>query len=317
VASDPKNTPAPGGPQDERAKMMRVLIPAGAIALVVIVVAVIASGFGSGRKMSDGSDGSAEDPDLKEAAPGVKFRDLKEGQGNACTPGSKVKINYTGWLRDGTVFDSSKGNSVEFDLNGLIAGWQIGIPGMKPGGIRKLVIAPEKGYANQAKPGIPPGSTLIFEVELLESVGPRPRRSPAPADLTKLADGTSPTTDDPDVKSLGSGGLLYRDIKVGDGPEVKAGATVVVDYIGWLRSDGKMFDSSWKEGRGSFTRSLVPGAPNGVIPGWQQGMVGMKVGGIRKLVIPPELAYAAGGTPDGAIPPNATLVFEVELLWVK
>jgi len=309
VASDP-NTPA-GSPQDERAKMMRVLIPAGAIALIVVVVAVIASGFGGGRKMSDGSDGSTDDPGLREVAAGVKVRDLKEGHGDPCTPGSKVKINYAGWLKDGTEFDSSKGSPVEFDLNGLIPGWQVGIPGMKEGGIRKLVVAPDMGYGNQAKPKIPPGSTLIFEVELLEWTGPRPRRSPPPTDLTKLSDGSSPAVDDPDMKSIGSGGLLYRDIKVGDGPEVKAGAKVIVDYIGWLRSNGNMFDSSWKEGGRPFPANLS----GGVITGWMQGIPGMKVGGIRKLVIPPELAYK--DQPRGDIPPNSTLVFEVEVLGIK
>src|SRR5262245_27943742 len=103
MASDPKNNP-PGTP--DRAQLMRVLVPAGAIAVVVIRVAVIASLSGSTRKMSDGSDGSAEDPDLKEVVPGVRIRDLKEGQGEPCLTGAKVKINYTGWLTSGDEFDS-------------------------------------------------------------------------------------------------------------------------------------------------------------------------------------------------------------------
>src|SRR5438874_2847214 len=78
VASDPKSNPAAGGPADERAKMMRVLVPAAAVAVVVVLVAVIAGVTGRGeRKMSDGSDGTSADPELKDAGPGVRYRDLR------------------------------------------------------------------------------------------------------------------------------------------------------------------------------------------------------------------------------------------------
>jgi FKBP-type peptidyl-prolyl cis-trans isomerase len=308
VAAEPnKKTP-----DNDRAKMMRTLIPAGAIALVVILVAVIASLSGGERKMSDGSNGSADDPDLKEIATGVKVRDLKEGTGEPCQQGAKVKINYTGWLTDGIVFDSNKDKPpVEFELSGLIQGWQIGIPGMKPGGKRKLVIAPDKGYGNQAKGKIPPGSTLIFEVELISaSGGTRPRRTPSPTNLAKLVDGTAPNADDPNLMPIGDRGLKYRDIKVGDGDVVVAGAHVVMDYTGWRLPDGKMFDSSWKPGGRPLDIAL-----SGLIKGWQEGVPGMKVGGIRKLVIPPALGYPSGAGED--IPPGTTLVFEVELLGIK
>jgi peptidylprolyl isomerase len=303
------NTPA-GDP--DRAKMMRVLIPALAVGAIVILVAVITGmSDGSSKKMSDGSNGDVDDPDLKEAAPGVKYRDLKEGSGAACPPGAKVKVGYMGWLTDGTVFDSNK--SMEFGLDGVIDGWKEGIPGMKPGGIRKLVIAPEKAYGIRGSPPkIPGGSTLVFEVELLTVIpAQRSRRTPAPTDLTKLFDGTAPGAEDPNLIAIGDKGLKYRDLKEGDGPVVPpgTGSTVTVDYIGW-RTDGKMFDSSWKGGR-SFSTQL-----GGVVRGWQQGIPGMKVGGIRKLVIPPDLAYGAKGAGED-IPPNATLVFEVELLDVK
>jgi peptidylprolyl isomerase len=301
--------------------MMRVLIPALAVGAIVILVAVITGmSDGSSKKMSDGSNGSVDDPDLKEIEAGVKYRDVKVGSGDLCPEGAKVKINYTGWLPDGTVFDSNKDKGrgpAEFDLGGLILGWQVGIPGMKPGGIRKLVIQPSKGYGNQEKGKIPANSTLVFEVELISvAPGPRPRRSPAPTDLTKLADGTSPKADDPNLKTIGDKGLKYRDIKEGDGPVVQAGATVVVDYIGWRLVDGHKFDSSWNPSRKPLTADLTPGAARGVIPGWQEGVPGMKVGGIRKLVIPPELAYGQKGAGED-IPPNAALVFEIEVLQIQ
>src|SRR5262245_43397125 len=127
MASDPKKPSTPAGP--DRKQMMRVLIPAGAIAVIVILVAVIASLTGGGRNMSDGSDGSVNDPNLKDVG-GVKVRDLKEGSGEPCPVGAKVKVHYTGWLPDGSVFDSSKEKApVDFSLNRVVQGWGIGIPG--------------------------------------------------------------------------------------------------------------------------------------------------------------------------------------------
>jgi FKBP-type peptidyl-prolyl cis-trans isomerase len=81
-----------------------------------------------------------------------------------------VKAHYSGWLTNGTVFDSSRkrGEPSDFSLNAVVAGWQKGIPGMKVGGIRKLVIPPEMGYGSRGQRGIPANATLIFEVELIE-----------------------------------------------------------------------------------------------------------------------------------------------------
>jgi FKBP-type peptidyl-prolyl cis-trans isomerase len=106
------------------------------------------------------------------------------------------------------------------------------------------------------------------------------------------------------------GDLLMEDLVVGTGAEAVAGRTVEVDYTGWLL-DGKQFDSS--RGRGPFAFALGGGQ---VIKGWDQGVAGMRVGGTRRLTIPPELGYGLRGFP-GVIPPQATLVFEVVLLAVR
>jgi FKBP-type peptidyl-prolyl cis-trans isomerase len=114
----------------------------------------------------------------------------------------------------------------------------------------------------------------------------------------------------PGVKT--SSGLVYWDIRVGNGEVAKEGNRVRVHYTGWL-TNGKKFDSSVDAGK-PFDFTIGNGE---VIKGWEEGVAGMRVGGKRQLRIPPDLAYGADGTPDGSIPPNATLIFDVQLLGVQ
>ncbi len=110
-------------------------------------------------------------------------------------------------------------------------------------------------------------------------------------------------------------GLKYEDVKVGTGVEAIAGKNVKVNYTGWLDNKGvhgKKFDSTLEHGE---PFDFLLGASH-VIKGWDEGVVGMKVGGKRTLMIPPSLAYGASGAGD-VIPPNANLIFDIELLDVK
>jgi len=105
--------------------------------------------------------------------------------------------------------------------------------------------------------------------------------------------------------------LIIEDLVVGNGETATPGQSVSVHYTGWL-TNGQKFDSS-VDRNDPFEFNLGRGQ---VIPGWDQGVAGMQVGGKRKLTIPPELAYGSRGA-GGVIPPNATLVFEVELLGIR
>jgi FKBP-type peptidyl-prolyl cis-trans isomerase len=131
-------------------------------------------------------------------------------------------------------------------------------------------------------------------------------------------DGTGPLANEDFAAELGvdlgamtktASGLYYQDLVVGTGTEAVPPVTVTVHYEGWLRN-GSKFDSS-RDRAQPFTFPLGTGF---VIPGWDEGVAGMREGGHRKLVIPPNLAYGSGGV--GPIPGNATLIFDVELLEV-
>jgi FKBP-type peptidyl-prolyl cis-trans isomerase FkpA len=149
-------------------------------ALLASVVLLLASAFAAAAAIQEAkamqpSDASPAGGKEVITATGLKYIDLKVGDGAEAKPGDTVKVHYTGWLTDGTKFDSSldHGQPFTFKLGAgaVIKGWDQGVAGMKPGGKRKLVIPPELGYGQRGAAGvIPPGATLVFEVELL-SIG--------------------------------------------------------------------------------------------------------------------------------------------------
>ena len=128
------------------------------------------------------------------------------------------------------------------------------------------------------------------------------------SEAVTAARGLGTPSDEPVVTT--DTGLQYIDVRVGEGDAAEAGSTAVVHYTGWL-VNGKKFDSSLDRNQ-TFDFPVGGGR---VIKGWDQGVAGMKVGGVRKLIVPPDLGYGSRGI--GPIPPDATLVFEVELVGVK
>ena len=166
------------------------------------------------------------------------------------------------------------------------------------------------------------GTTTAVMSSVGSATTQRPLFELDPEDPNPTLFAMAPDKTSADVSALGgplesadtritASGLKITELSVGDGAEASAGQTVVVHYRGTLEN-GKQFDASYDR----VTPFSFPLGAGRVIKGWDEGVVGMKVGGKRKLVIPPDLAYGSRGA-GGVIPPNATLTFEVELLDVK
>lgn len=175
----------------ERKKIANVIVPAAAVAGLIALAAIVIvagnpdeptkkgphgqpvpakTGDQSSSGMSD-KPPPVESAEWQDIGSGLKIWDVKVGEGPEVKAGETVTAHYIGWLTDGTVFDSSvkRGEPTQFSLNGVVVGWQRGIPGMKPGGIRRLYIPSDLAYGPGGRPGIPPNAPLIFEVKLISS----------------------------------------------------------------------------------------------------------------------------------------------------
>jgi peptidylprolyl isomerase len=238
-----------------------------------------------------------DEADLITTDSGLQYFDITEGDGAPATAGGLVTTVFTIWVDEDAgprfVVSSVDRDPLSFVLGAgdtVFPGWDEGVSTMQVGDKRLLVIPPELGLGDQGGGDIPPGSTLIMEVELVDAAEPVVMTEVDEADYTET-----------------ESGLQYYDIVEGDGATPEQGQTVVVHYSGWLE-DGTKFDSSLDRGQ-PFSFPLGTGS---VIAGWDEGVATMQVGGKRQLRIPAELAYGEGGS--GTIPPGATLIFDIELL---
>jgi peptidylprolyl isomerase len=241
--------------------------------------------------------------------------DLVQGTGEAIAPGSSITAQYLGiGAVSGKKFDASwdRGQPAKFSLASVIPGWTNGIPGMKIGGRRLLVIPGDQAYGAQPPSAdIAANEALVFVVDAVPTVAPTvgPHvEGTAGVTVTGEA-GKEPTIAvTPETAKVTA--LTISDITVGTGAEAKAGATVTMQYVGAAASTGKTFDSSWKTGK------AVPFDLSQIITGIADGVPGMKVGGRRLIVMPAAQGFGDNPPANLGVKAGEPLVFVVDLVSV-
>ena len=234
---------------------------------------------------------------------GLQYEITEKGAGEQPQAGDKVTVHYTGYLTDSakTKFDSSLDRDQPFTFKlgkgQVIPGWDEGIALLSVGDKATLTIPSDLAYGERGAGGvIPPNADLIFEVELISF------ETPEPIVAFDVAGKDTLTTES---------GLQYIMVQEGAGANPYASQFVSVHYTGYL-TDGSIFDSSIDRGE----PIAFPVGVGKVIPGWDEGIMLLNTGAKARLIIPSELGYGAQGA-GGFIPPNATLIFDVELLEIK
>ncbi|MFN5210017.1 MAG: FKBP-type peptidyl-prolyl cis-trans isomerase [Bacteroidota bacterium] len=232
---------------------------------------------------------------------GLKYEILQQGNGRSPVKNGKVTVHYTGRLTNDTIFDSSvkRGQPFSFKLGAgqVIKGWDEGIALLKVGDKARLTIPPNLGYGDRNMGTIPPNSTLIFEVELLDAKDPF---VPVPYNVSGK-----------DTLQTASGLKWIRLNENATGLKAEPNKTVSVHYTGYFE-DGKIFDSSVERDQ----PIQFPLGQGRVIKGWDEGIGLLRTGEKARLIIPYQLAYGEAGRPP-VIPAKATLIFDVELVDVK
>ena len=240
---------------------------------------------------------------LTEPIAQLEVEDLIEGEGDPIALDDTITVTYLGALAStGEVVEAVESETFGLGVENanLLEGWVQGLPGMKPGGVRRLLVPATLAYGVIGQPdlGIPPDADMIYDFEL---TGPADGGLDPTDTLADFAPTTEPVTE-----------LVIEDRVEGSGDRAaKTTDTVSVYYTGAFVSTGVVFDSSSRHGPDPVTFPL-----GGVIEGWTEGVAGMKIGGQRRLLIPSAKAYGERGFPPH-IPPHSDLVFDIELVAIN
>ena len=237
--------------------------------------------------------------DWKRIESGVQYVDLAPGGEPKAVENARVVVHYTGMLEDGTVFDSSldRGQTFSFTIgqHAVIRGWEDGLIGAGPGSRRRLVIPPDQGYGDRAGGPIPPGSTLYFEVQVVEVYPPR-----TPPDGPQRVDPAS-------FKKRG--GIGVAELAIGSGRKPTKGERVCVDWTAW--SAGVLVEHTLDREDCRWFRY----EPGKVVDGLYAGIASMREGGVRQLLVPPDMATAPLRPPEATV--NTPILYEVRLVEAK
>lgn len=231
---------------------------------------------------------------------GLKFLETNPGDGVHPKDGDIVTMNFVASLPDGTEFGNSytQGGPAEVILGRgqLLEGWEEGVKLMSVGSSARMVIPPDLAFGEEAYGMIPANSPIIMTVEVISIEKP-----PQPKDFSNVK------------LTVTESGLAYYDLVNGEGDAAAVGQVVTNHFVIWVQeAEGAKFIGS---SEGSQPISFELGKGDVVFPGWEEGATGMKVGGVRYLVIPAELGLGEVG--GGDIPPGAILLMEIEMLEIK
>lgn len=240
-----------------------------------------------------------ESQPIEQSTSGLRWTIVKEGKGKKLESGMKVKVHYTGFFEDMTLFDSSleRNQPIEITLGRgmVIKGWEEGLSYLREGDKARLWIPYQLAYGEQGRGPIPGRTDLIFDVEVIEA-----------SDITRAKPYNVAGKDTLTAES----GLRYIIVSPGTGNYPANGDIVQVHYSGYL-TDGTLFDSSVERDQ-PFQFVLGQGQ---VITGWDEGIALMQKGAKYRFIIPPDMAY--GDRATGPIPAGSTLIFDVELLEIE
>jgi FKBP-type peptidyl-prolyl cis-trans isomerase len=227
-----------------------------------------------------------------------------EKEGSEEKPGLQdyLTLKYEGRLLDGTIFDGTNGEAISFPfpVEGLIKGWQEGIPYFGKGGKGKLIIPPALGYGDKEAGIIPPNSILLFDIEIVDFTS----EAPLPPDYTEEIE-TYIVEKGIEGAEKTESGLYIVTENAGSDEKPTVDHFLTLNYEGYLL-DGTPFDGTGGEPT-TFSFPLAQ-----TIGGWQEGIPHFGKGGKGKLIIPPYLGY--GNRESGAIPANSVLVFDIEII---